>query len=102
MKMLTIKNKVRGKSHLLYIDGRIDSSTAMQFDKAVEKARAEASEIIIDCDRLIYISSAGLRVLVITEKEIKKRGGRLLLTNVSPSVREIFTVTGMNEILEIE
>jgi anti-anti-sigma factor len=58
--------------------------------------------IELDFKQLVYVSSAGLRVLVLGEKTAKTKGGKLALLNVSPEIMEIFEMTGLSEVLNFE
>ena len=84
----------------LFPEGHIDSSNAAKFENEAitELNNYPGAEVILDCDKLEYISSAGLRVVL----KIKKlRGAIVKLVNVSSEVYEILEVTGFSEMLEI-
>ena len=84
----------------LFLEGHIDSSNAAKFENEAitELNNYPGAEVILDCDKLEYISSAGLRVVL----KIKKlRGASVKLVNVSSEVYEILEVTGFSEMLEI-
>ncbi len=55
----------------------------------------------MDLEQLAYISSAGLRVVLMAAKRAKQSGGRLLLCGLSPAVRELFEISGFLKILEV-
>ncbi|MCR4762731.1 MAG: STAS domain-containing protein [Lachnospiraceae bacterium] len=99
--MLDIKSVINKDELIVGLDGRLDTTTAIQLEKALEGATDGVSLIIIDASRLQYISSAGLRVLLSTQKQISEHG-RMVIRNVSNEVQEIFEVTGFTEILTIE
>ena len=81
------------------LDGRLDTVTAPEFDSFLLENAKDAEAIVIDCEKLIYISSAGLRVLLSTHKKMK---GNLKLINVCELVMEVFEMTGFADILAIE
>ena len=81
------------------LDGRLDTVTAPEFDSFLLENTKDAEAIVIDCEKLIYISSAGLRVLLSTHKKMK---GNLKLVNVCELVMEVFEMTGFADILAIE
>lgn len=85
---------------ILALSGRIDSSNAAEFEKAItEEIRSNAPRrIVVDLKSLEYVSSAGLRVFLKTKKQIDD----LELINCSPDVYEIFEVTGFDQILNIK
>ena len=81
------------------LDGRLDTNTAPEFESLVAENCKGAGEMIINCKKLAYVSSAGLRVLLFAQK---KMGGNIKLVNVCDLVMEIFEITGFTEILTIE
>ena len=85
----------------LFLEGRIDSTNAQAFEKdALAFAAAHpGKELVLDAERLEYISSAGLRVLM---KLRKQTGSALPVINVSPEVYEIFETTGFTELLDVK
>ena len=92
----------RTDKDVLYIsiDGRIDSSNASLTDERISDIKGEnpGKNIIIDADKLQYISSAGLRVIL----KLRKENPTLAIINVSPEVYEIFSMTGFTEMVTIE
>lgn len=82
--------------------GRVDSVTCKPFEQALMGA-LEAGErrVIVDFAELDYISSAGLRVLLMGAKRQKAAGGRLFLCGMRDHIREVFDVSGFSSILEI-
>ena len=81
------------------IDGRLDTATAPELESFLGKNYDGTGSIVFDCEKLLYISSAGLRVLLAVQK---KRGGALKLINVCELVMEVFEMTGFADILTIE
>ena len=81
------------------LDGRLDTTTAPELDKFISENCTSADEIIINCENLIYISSAGLRVLLSTHK---KMGGSMKLVCVGELCLEVLEMTGFADILVIE
>ena len=100
MSKLKIKASYRGQT-IIIPEGRIDSTNAQDFSNFVLSARSEkpGASIVLDCERLQYISSAGLRVLLSLQK---KNNTPLTLWNVSPKVMDILDVTGLSKIFMIE
>lgn len=84
------------------IEGRVDTSSSPDLQNAVLLAFQKTSKLILDFTQVAYISSAGLRALLIGQKTANSKGGSLIITNVSPVVMEVFEVTGFAEILNIE
>ena len=80
-------------------DGRLDTVTAPELDSFLAENGKDIEAIVIDCEKLLYVSSAGLRVLLSTHKKMK---GSMKLTNVCELVMEVFEMTGFADILNIE
>ena len=81
------------------LDGRLDTTTAPEFESFIGNHYDGKNLIVIDCEKLSYISSAGLRVLLATQKKTK---GEMKLIRVSEVVMEVFEMTGFADILVIE
>ena len=81
------------------LDGRLDTTTAPELDSFLGENYDGTGSIVIDCEKLSYISSAGLRVLLSAQKRTK---GAMKLTNVCELVMEVFEMTGFADILVIE
>ena len=83
------------------ITGRLDTVTAPELEEYINSRLGGIETLTLDCAGLEYISSAGLRVLLRTQKKMALCG-ELKLINVSPIIMEIFEITGFSEILTIE
>ena len=81
------------------LDGRLDTTTAPEFESLLNQNYDGACQLIIDCEKLVYVSSAGLRVLLAAQK--KSKGGMKLI-HVCELVMEVFEMTGFADILEVE
>lgn len=81
------------------LDGRLDTTTAPELEKFLSENCVDVKELTLNCENLLYISSAGLRVLLATQKKLK---GSMTLTNVCDLVMEVFEITGFVDILNIE
>lgn len=81
------------------LEGRLDTTTAPELDSFLNASYDDIKSLAIDCEKLAYISSAGLRVLLTAHKKLK---GDLKLTNVCELVMEVFELTGFADILVIE
>lgn len=99
--MLNIEQKKDGGNLVIALEGRLDTSTAPQLEEAVGGTIADVTDLKFDFSKLEYISSAGLRVLLSTQKTMNKQG-KMAIQNVSEEVLEIFDVTGFSDILTIE
>lgn len=84
------------------IDGRLDSNTAPELENRVALAMNKgARSMVIDFEALGYISSAGLRVILKTAKELKRLDGALVLCAMQDYVREVFEISGFDTFLPI-
>ena len=93
--------KTQNGSHLtIAVEGRLDTTTSPQLEQELSNALAGVSELTFDFAKLDYISSAGLRVLLSTQK-IMNRQGSMDVCNVKPEIMEIFDVTGFVDVLTI-
>ena len=81
------------------LEGRLDTTTAPEFESFLAQNYNGKCALLIDCEKLAYISSAGLRVLLSAQKKAK---GSMKLTNVCELVMEVFEMTGFADILTIE
>ena len=87
---------------LVNVAGRIDTTTAEKFNEAVAPLMAPgAGNIEIDCSALDYTSSQGLRIFLMLQKAVSANKGSLVLTNMQPSVKEVFDITGFSSIIKI-
>lgn len=98
---MTINKTKNGNVLNVSVDGRVDTSTAPEFETTVKSDIEGVSELNIDFSNLSYISSAGLRCLLSLQK-IMNRQGTLTITGANETVSEIFEVTGFSEILTIK
>lgn len=86
---------------VLALSGRLDTLTSQKLQEALIPAFKTANHVEIDFAQLVYVTSAGLRVLLMGEKTAKAQGGRQTLVNVSPEIMEVFDMTGFSNILTI-
>ena len=85
----------------LALQGVIESSTAAAFEAEMEAACAKSKNLVADFDKVNYISSAGLRVLLMSQKKMIAEKGKMTLINLHQSVREVLEVTGFTSLLNI-
>ena len=99
--MLTIKKTVENNKAILAPEGRLDSSTAPTMESAVKEVLPDITDLTFDFEKLEYISSAGLRVLLSAQKAMNMKG-KLKVAGVNETIMEIFEITGFSDILTIE
>lgn len=91
-----------GGAVIIVATGKLDALTAPEYEKTLNRLISEGkTRFVVDFDGLAYISSAGLRVLLATSKEISRKGGKAVFANVSGNVREVFDMTGFSSILSL-
>lgn len=99
--MLNIVKSGAGETLTYALEGRLDTTTAPQLEAELKGALDGVKKLVLDFEKLEYISSAGLRVLLATQKVMNQQG-EMTLINVSDVIHEIFEVTGFTDILTIE
>ena len=80
------------------LEGRLDTTTAPEFEAFVNENAAGVTALTVDCRKLAYVSSAGLRVLLAAHKKMK---GAIKLVGVGELVMEVFEMTGFADIFDI-
>ena len=98
---MNINKKQEGSTLTVALEGRLDTVTAPQLEGDLRSSVNGVTELVFDLDKLDYVSSAGLRVLLSAQK-VMKRQGDMVIRNVKPEIMEIFDVTGFSDILNIE
>ena len=81
--------------------GELNTTTYDQLEKSISESIKGVNTLIFDFDKLEYISSAGLRVLLVAKKALPSKG-RMIVKNVNKSVMDIFEITGFVNVLEFE
>ena len=98
--MNIIKTK-EGSTLSLALEGRLDTTTASQLEAALHDAMDGVTELNMDFEKLEYLSSAGLRVILAAQKTMNRQGS-MVIRHVNETIQEVFEVTGFVDILTIE
>lgn len=98
---MTITKKQNGSTLEIAVEGRLDTMTSPELESELKTCLEGVDSLIMNCEKLDYISSAGLRVLLTAHKSMMSKGG-MRLTHVNEIVREVFEVTGFADVLTIE
>ena len=98
---MTIVKNLNGTELTVAIAGRLDTTTAPQLEAEFKMSIEGIEKLVLDFAELEYLSSAGLRVLLSTQKAMNKQG-EMIIKNVNDTINEIFEVTGFVDILTIE
>jgi anti-sigma B factor antagonist len=95
-------NKAKNNNELvLALEGRLDTTTAPELEADLNNSLAGVEQLVFDFERLDYISSAGLRVLLGAQKRMNQQGS-MKVVHVNETIMEIFEVTGFTDFLTIE
>ena len=100
-KKVTIEKQIQDNDITLKISGRLDTTTAPELEAEINDSVTGTEALTLDFTDLEYISSAGLRVLLSTQKKMNEAGS-MKVTGVNETVMEVFEVTGFSDILTIE
>ena len=98
---MTIEKNLNGNSLTLNLAGRLDTTTAPELEAVVDNSLAGVQELVLDMEKLEYISSAGLRVILKAQKMMNSKGSMKLI-HVNDTIMEVFDITGFVDILTIE
>lgn len=99
---LGVTHERDGALAVVRVSGRIDSATSAQFEAQLETVFADPPDaLIIDLADLAYLSSAGLRVLLVVAKRARAEARPLILCSLAPGIREVFDISGFSTIFDI-
>ncbi len=99
---MKIKSENTSGLLLIHVEGRLDAITSVEFEKEVmPMIQQSGNPVLIDFGKLDYISSAGLRALLIIAKEMKKVDNALALCCLNQAITEIFNISGFQTIFPI-
>ena len=100
--MLDLHSEIDDGILVLSPTGRIDGATAKEYEEAlIERISDGHSKILMNCEAVEYISSAGLRVLLMASKRAGDAAGKLVLCAVRDPVHDVFKYSGFAEIIPI-
>lgn len=95
--------RVGGALVVMPSENRVDGTNAREFQLGLEAAIQENDRaVIFDAETLTYISSAGLRAILLVVKSINRQGGKFAVCSLSDPIREIFSISGFDNIIPIE
>ncbi|MBR0235866.1 MAG: STAS domain-containing protein [Clostridia bacterium] len=98
---MEIKKTQNGESMVIALTGRLDTTTSPALEAELREVLPKIKQLEFDFTDLVYISSAGLRVLLYAQKTMAKQGG-MVIKNVCDDIKEIFEITGFSDILTVE
>ena len=98
---MNIQKSLNGTALTVTLEGRLDTTTSPKLEEDLRGSIGGVTSLTFDMEKLEYISSAGLRVLLAMQK-LMNRQGEMRLRNVNATVMEVFEITGFADILRIE
>ncbi len=99
-KQMTINKNLEGTKLEILLEGRLDTTTSPMLETELKQALDGITELTFNFEKLEYISSAGLRILLAAQKRMSKQGS-MVVKNVNEVIAEVFEVTGFSDILTI-
>lgn len=99
MRIETVKEEIR---IILKVEGRIDTNTSKEFQSELLLALQKQNEVIADLKEVDYVSSAGLRAMLIAYKTAESKKGSFILRNLQNGVREVLDMSGFSRFIQIE
>ena len=102
MQMLNTDIEVNGNQARVVLEGKLDANTAPELREKLSKLPDEIDNIELDIEKVIYISSAGLRVILQYHNQMNQRGGKLTVCHPSENIMEVLEDTGLSGCLNIQ
>jgi len=97
-----IHTNKEGKATVVQLQGKVDATSAPSVERALVGAIEQGEKtLVIDCASLDFISSAGLRSLLLAVKKMKAAGGQIALAALQPNVKEVFDISGFSSLFLI-
>ena len=98
---MNIVKKQTGNELLIELSGSLDTMTAPELDKVIRESLNDVKSLVFDFSKVDYVSSAGLRVLLVAYKVMQQQG-TMVLRHVNSDIMDVFSITGFVEFLQIE
>ena len=99
---MKVSHKLEGDTQIALAHGRVDGSNAREFQIALEAVINDSSGgLILDCEELTYISSAGLRVFLLMARILQQSNRKFAICSLSPEIGQIFEISGFDKIIPI-
>lgn len=98
---MDIVKSINGSKLVISLSGRLDTTSAPVFEAEIKNSLAGVTELVLDFEKLEYVSSAGLRVILYARKQMNNQG-EMTLKNVCADIMEVFEITGFTDILNFE
>ena len=98
---MNITTNLEGTKLTVAVEGKLGTTSASELEKALKNSINGVTELVFDFEKLEYMASAGLRVLLASAKVMKKQG-TMKIVNVTEPVMDVFTFTGMADVMDVE
>ena len=100
---MTIEIQEQNSGFTALMSGRLDTPAAVQASKDMQPLMDNADKVItLDCTKLDYISSSGLRLFLSLRKETASKGGKVIIENINDEIKKVFMMTGFYNLFEIK
>ncbi|MBR6346786.1 MAG: STAS domain-containing protein [Bacteroidales bacterium] len=99
---VTVENQ--GLETIVWFEGRLDTPSSLEVSKQLEEeisAKEASRTVILDCTKLDYISSSGLRIFLTLRKAASAAGGKVVIRNMNDNIRSVFLITGFLNLFEV-
>lgn len=98
---MTITKTIESNKAIVSVEGWLDTNSSPQLGREIE-ALSDIESLILDFDKLEYIASAGLRIIILAYKKLKSMNGEFSIINVSSEVMDVFKLTGFDQNFDIQ
>jgi anti-sigma B factor antagonist len=99
---MNVETLKQGDSLILLTDGRVDGTNAVEFQNSLENAiEGNDQPVILDFEKLSYISSAGLRAILVVTKALQRQNVKFAVCSLIDPVKEVFVISGFNRIIPV-
>lgn len=98
---MIISDRKKGDIKILELIGRIDNESNEYFEKELSDLVRNEEKILVDCSKLNYINSRGLRTFLETLKKVSKSKGKFFICNLQPQIQEIFRISGFLNLFDV-
>lgn len=98
---MTLEINIEGNKVFGTLAGRLDTTASVQFAQDMEPLMQNADkEINLDCHKLDFISSSGLRLFLTLRKATMAKGGKVIISGINSDIQQVFTITGFSTLFE--
>ena len=99
--MVEIKNSLKDDVFTIFVIGEVDASSSIHLDESISEATSKYKKIMVNCEQLEYISSAGLGVFMSYINDLEESGIKMVIYGLSDKVKHVFQILGLDQLLKI-